>query len=270
MHAASHVSRDQPPLLAAAPHSPSTRARGWCRNAATKADTERADRRVAADRDARHITRADQLRADPPGRPLRPIAGERARQTGAPERTLYRQAARFDALGMASLSPPPSWRSTARCRAEIRRQFIELKREYPGLNTPGDHDDLLGIRFGRAPATHTVKRILAEDPGAPPRRRAVSRRTSRFADPAERRPRHHPAPYARAGTPRASPRTWRRAARPSMPRCGAGPRRAWPGSTTSPSAPQAARAQGDAAGHRDGQGVAGEPRTRGLAHPRRA
>src|SRR5215204_4985972 len=45
---------------------------------------------------------------------LRPVVlfghspAERARQTGASERTLYRQAARFDAQGMASLFTPVS------------------------------------------------------------------------------------------------------------------------------------------------------------------
>ncbi len=47
---------------------------------------------------------------------------ERAGETGTPERTLYRRAARFDAEGMASLFPPPKARSIAACRRRSARR----------------------------------------------------------------------------------------------------------------------------------------------------
>src|SRR5215207_10196957 len=56
---------------------------------------------------------------------------ERARQTGAPQRTLYRQVARFETDGMASLFPPapPAPRHTL--PPEIRQAIRELRAEYP-------------------------------------------------------------------------------------------------------------------------------------------
>ena len=65
---------------------------------------------------------------------------ERAAETGAAERTLYRQVARFDQLGMASLVPPPK---------------VEKHRTPPAGGAPGDPR-----RQARAPA---AQRARADD-----------------------------------------------------------------------------------------------------------
>ena len=55
---------------------------------------------------------------------------ERARETGVPERTLRRQAERFDASGMASLFEPPAPPAAGDRRAlpaEIRQAIVALK-----------------------------------------------------------------------------------------------------------------------------------------------
>lgn len=99
---------------------------------------------------------------------LRPVVlfghspAERARETGAPERTLYRQAARFETHGMASLFAPVSARQH-HLPDEIREAIIQLKAEYPPLS-PYEIATICATRFGRRPSPHTVKRILAEEP----------------------------------------------------------------------------------------------------------
>lgn len=55
---------------------------------------------------------------------------ERARFTGTPERTLYRQVARFEASGMASLFDPIPMKQR-RLRPEIHQAILELKAEHP-------------------------------------------------------------------------------------------------------------------------------------------
>ena len=121
---------------------------------------------------------------------LRPVvlfghsAAERARQTGAPERTLYRQAARFDTHGMASLfaSTPAA---PHRLPVEIRQAILTLKAEYPAFR-PNEIASICEVRFGRRPSAHTIKRILAEEsrPSSMPRRYLPYHQ---IADPAERR-----------------------------------------------------------------------------------
>jgi len=99
---------------------------------------------------------------------LRPVVlfghspAERARQTGAPERTLYRQAARFETHGMASLFAPAAQRQH-RLPEEIRQAILQLKAEYAPLS-PHEIAVICSARFGRRPSPHTVKRILAEEP----------------------------------------------------------------------------------------------------------
>ncbi len=72
---------------------------------------------------------------------LRPIvlfgqpASTRAHDTGVPERTLRRKAARLDAIGMRSLfelDPPPT-NDRRRLLPEVRRVILELKAEYPAF-----------------------------------------------------------------------------------------------------------------------------------------
>ena len=55
-----------------------------------------------------------------------------ARQTNTPERTLYRQAARFETDGMASLFAPVPTRQR-RLPAEMRQALRQLTAEYPAF-----------------------------------------------------------------------------------------------------------------------------------------
>jgi putative transposase len=125
---------------------------------------------------------------------IRPIVlfgetpAERAEQTGAAERTLYRRADRFDQEGMMSLlateqAPPPE---TARSvPTPMRQAMVDLKAEYPAF-TPNELSTIGYVQFGRRLSRHTVQRILAEGP-------LPSRTTRRYppyaemSDPAERR-----------------------------------------------------------------------------------
>ena len=109
---------------------------------------------------------------------------ERARLTGAPERTLYRQVARFEAQGMVSLFDPAPTKQQ-RLRPEIRQAIIELKAEHPGLRTY-EITIICWARFGHRPSSHTVKRILAETPPLPRTTRRFPPYAA-FADPAEAR-----------------------------------------------------------------------------------
>src|SRR5215213_9430737 len=59
---------------------------------------------------------------------------ERAAETGAAERTLYRQVARFEQLGMASFVPPPKVEKHRTLPSHVRQAIIDLKREHPPLN----------------------------------------------------------------------------------------------------------------------------------------
>ncbi len=88
---------------------------------------------------------------------------ERARQTGAPQRTLYRRAARFAAEGMAGLFAPPKTEKHRRLPAAVRDHILTLKAEHPAFRA---HEiaTICGVRFDRRPSPHTAKRILAEGP----------------------------------------------------------------------------------------------------------
>jgi len=88
---------------------------------------------------------------------------ERARQTGAPQRTLYRQAARFATEGMASLFAPPKVERHRTLPTEMQHAILALKAEHPAFR-PHEIATICGVRFGRRPSHHTVRRILAEDP----------------------------------------------------------------------------------------------------------
>jgi putative transposase len=88
---------------------------------------------------------------------------ERARLTGAPQRTLYRQAARVAREGMASLFGPPKVERHRTLPEPIQRAILTLKAEHPAFHA---HEiaKICGVQFGRRPSHHTVRRILAEDP----------------------------------------------------------------------------------------------------------
>ena len=122
---------------------------------------------------------------------LRPVVlfgrspAERAKETGAAERTLYRQADRFDQLGMQSLFVPAKVEKHRRIPQGIRQQLLALTAEHPAFRAQ-ELADICAVRFGRRLSHHTVKRILAEDPPAP----VVRRRFPPYHDitePAERR-----------------------------------------------------------------------------------
>lgn len=110
---------------------------------------------------------------------------ERAAATGTPERTVYRQVARFAQLGMASFVPPPKVEKHRTLPPVIRQAILDIKREHPPLNTY-EITTICWARFEHRPSPHTVKRILAEDPLAP---RAARRFPPyhQIADPATRR-----------------------------------------------------------------------------------
>jgi transposase len=109
----------------------------------------------------------------------------RARQTGTAERTLYRQVARFEREGMASLFPPPKVEKHRTLPPRIRQAILDLKAEHAAFS-PHEIARICQVRFDRRPSPHTVKRILAESPPAP----VATRRFSpyhRIGDPTERR-----------------------------------------------------------------------------------
>ena len=110
---------------------------------------------------------------------------ERAAATGTPERTLYRQVARFQQLGMASFVPSPKVERHRTLPPVSRQAIIDLKREHPPLNTY-EITTICWARFDHRPSSHTVKRILAEEP-PPPRAARRFPPYHRIADPAERR-----------------------------------------------------------------------------------
>lgn len=110
---------------------------------------------------------------------------ERARQTGAAERTLYRQAARFDAHGMAGLLPPTAEQQQRRLPAEVRQAILQLKAEHPPFR-PQELVSIIEVRFGYSVSHHTIKRLVAtETLPAPPARRFAP--YHQIADPAARR-----------------------------------------------------------------------------------
>ena len=98
-------------------------------------------------------------------RPLTLFGGpvvERARETGAGERTLYRKLARFQEEGMESLFGAEAARRR-RLPPAMRRLVVDLKAEYPGFN-PNEIANALYVRFGRRPDRKTVVRVLEEEP----------------------------------------------------------------------------------------------------------
>lgn len=110
---------------------------------------------------------------------------ERAAETGAAERTLYRHVARFDQLGMAGLIPPPKVEKHRTLPPEVRQAILDAKREHPPLNVH-ELTTICWARCGHRPSSHTVKRILAENP-QPPRTHRRFPPYHAIADPTQRR-----------------------------------------------------------------------------------
>ncbi len=88
--------------------------------------------------------------------------GERARQTGTSERTLYRRAARFEAEGMDSLFDSAGSKRHG-LPPVVRRMIAELKAEHPRFSL-GEIATICYVRIGRRPGKHTIQRVLAEEP----------------------------------------------------------------------------------------------------------
>jgi len=122
---------------------------------------------------------------------LRPVVlfglspAERARQTGTPQRTLYRQADRFEREGMSSLFDQPKVEKHKALPEEIRKAILELNLEYPAFR-PHEIKTICYVRFGRSVGHHTVKRVLAEGPISDRKRRRFEP-YHRIPDPYDRR-----------------------------------------------------------------------------------
>jgi len=126
---------------------------------------------------------------------LRPVvlfnetAAERAQETRAAERTVYRKAAQFEEHGMAGLFPKDSSdRPEDKSRnlpPDMRQLIVDLKAEHPDFRS---HEiaTICFLRFGRKPSHHTVQRVLADRPrpSIPARRFLPS---GQIPDPFERR-----------------------------------------------------------------------------------
>lgn len=93
-------------------------------------------------------------------------AAERAKETGASERTLRYQADQFEQYGMVSLFPkeraptPDPGRSLP---PELRQFIVDLRAEYPGFSFR-EISTICFVRFGRKLSHHTVQKILADGP----------------------------------------------------------------------------------------------------------
>ena len=103
---------------------------------------------------------------------LRPVvlfgetAAERAKETGASERTLHHKADRFDQQGMASLFHKESTPSPDKARTlppDMRQLIVDLKAQHPAFR-PNEIATICFLRFGRRPSPHTVQRVLADGP----------------------------------------------------------------------------------------------------------
>ncbi len=123
---------------------------------------------------------------------LRPVVlfglspAERARETSAPRRTLYRQADRFEREGMRSLfDDRPKVEKHKALPDEVRDAMLELKAEHPAFG-PHEIATICYVRFGRSVSHHTVKRVLAEGP-VPERKRRRYEPYHRIPDPYDRR-----------------------------------------------------------------------------------
>ncbi len=104
---------------------------------------------------------------------LRPVvlfnesATERARETGAAERSVRRKAGQFEEHGMASLfeqAPKEDAEDTSRSLPpDMRQLIVNLRAEHPGFR-PNEMATICFLRFGRRPSSHTIQRVLADGP----------------------------------------------------------------------------------------------------------
>ena len=87
---------------------------------------------------------------------------ERARETGAGDRMLYRKLARFEEEGMESLFGAEAARRR-RLPPAMRCLVVDLKAEYPGFN-PNEIANAAYVHFGRRPDRKTVRKVLEDEP----------------------------------------------------------------------------------------------------------
>lgn len=123
--------------------------------------------------------------------PIRPVVlfgqspAARAAETGAAERTIYRQVERFNQGGICGLCPPDTPRPPNTLPDQLKALILDLKAEHPSLRV-NEIATICYARTGRRPDDKTIKRVLAEHP--------IPERTARrfplyhqIANPAERR-----------------------------------------------------------------------------------
>lgn len=192
--------------------------------------------------------------------------GQRAEETHTPPHTLYRRAARFAATGMASLFAPPRTEKHRRLPAPISAAMRTLKAEHPSFHAheiaPGARSRVVRDPLRAAPEP-------AHSQAAPRRGPArTGRATPLPALPGYHRPgggapRRHPAAQRGVGreehrrVPRVQPAAGLSHAPPVDCRGGGGAGQQGERAT-------AAGHQGDASGHRHGQGAAGESPAGGV------
>jgi len=90
---------------------------------------------------------------------------ERAKETGTPERTMYRRVERFEKDGMLSLfgTDPAIARAKRRgLEPAIRSMIVDLKAEHPALNN-NEIKNIVYVRTGRRLGDHTAERVLSEE-----------------------------------------------------------------------------------------------------------
>jgi transposase len=95
------------------------------------------------------------------------LATERARETGAAERSIRRKAGQFEEHGMESLfEQVPKEDAEDKSRSlppDMRQLIVDLKAEHPDFR-PNEMATICFLRFGRRPSSHTIQRVLADGP----------------------------------------------------------------------------------------------------------
>jgi putative transposase len=86
---------------------------------------------------------------------------DRSRETGTPERTMYRKVERFEKDGPRGLFSTEGAKRQVLPPA-IRRMIVDLKAEHPALNN-NEIGNIVYVRTGRRLGKHTPARILAEE-----------------------------------------------------------------------------------------------------------
>lgn len=86
---------------------------------------------------------------------------ERSRETGTPERTLYRKVERFEEEGFRGLFSTEGAKRQLLPSA-IRKIIVDLKAEHPALNN-NEIRNIVYVRTGKRLGDHTVARVLSEE-----------------------------------------------------------------------------------------------------------